>query len=452
MKNFLFAALFIVIGVSTVKAQTYYGSIDRFTVNSGWNVVPGSSSTTINFTVKVIRELYATGNWNWKPFNMNFKVGLVLAPGTALIEYLSPVYNVNSSNFGQYDSNYEATFSFSVPSSKLLDDYHLVLFYNIPNAGSTSYNQFSSYYAQINNPPPGPTFDPTHLTKIQSMGFSTTGIVDFNSTHYLVEGDVLIKKSSLNVSNPTYSVNNDKEHNINVWVKSAIKPANPNWDNAVSLAVAAWNANPSSDIKLHLVYQYGTLDVPPPYDIIVDADLGALSSSQPKAVEYPNGDGKPGGIILVNLDYNHSSSNQLTNNMIHAFGHVLGFKHNNITNSIMVNNNLSGYTNTFPSTIDDSVISSLYPLNVNSIVTPYISGIANMSSNWGWGQDYDMSYFVLGNTYTWTSNTPHPYLPFVGQSTLPEWNFNVGSHELKCTTSQSKYATPIIATKNINVQ
>jgi len=385
---------------------------------------------------------------------MNFKVGLAQGTGGGgFVEYLSPTYNITSSNFAQNNGFYDATYSFNVPSSKLLDDYYLVLYYNVPNNGSSYYQYYSQGATQINNPPPGPVFDPTHLAKIQSMGFSTTGIQNFNNTHYLVEGDVLIKKSTLNVSNPVYSVNNNKEHNINVWVKPGIKPGNPDWNNAVSHAVAIWNANPSSDIKLHLVYQYGTLDVPPPYDIIVDTDLGILSSSQSKAVEYPNGDGKPGGLILVNLDHNYSSSTQLANNMIHAFGHALGLKHNSTTNSIMVNDNLSSYTSTFPSTIDELVINSLYPLNVNSVVTPYISGIANIPYS-SWTQDYDMSYRVLGITYTWTSSTPHWFLPYeqTSQTRLPEMEFASGIHQLLCKTSHSKYLTPIVATKNVTVQ
>jgi hypothetical protein len=170
-------------------------------------------------------------------------------------------------------------------------------------------------------------------------------------------------------------------------------------------------------------------------------------------VEYANGDGKAGGLILVNSDYGYSSPTQLVNIMIHALGHSLGVKHSGNTNSIMVNNNLAGYTNAFPSSVDEPIISTLYPLNMHSTVTPYISGTANLP-HYSWTQDYEMSYVVLGITYKWTSNTPHWFLPYevTSQTRLPEMNFSTGAHELKCTTSHSKYVTPIIATKNIVVQ
>lgn len=296
-----------------------------------------------------------------------------------------------------------------------------------------------------------PYMNESHVAKIQSMGFSTTGIVDFNNTHYLVEGDVLIKKSSLSVSNPVYSVNNDKEHNVYVWVKQAIYPSNRDWDNAISEAVTEWNANPSSDIKLHIINQYGT--VAPPHDIIVDTDLGKLSSSQPKAVEYPNGDGKPGGLILVNLDYNHSSSTQLVNNMIHAFGHALGLKHSGVTNSIMVNNNLSSYTSAFPSGVDEPVISSLYPLNVNSIVTPYISGNANTNPNWN--EWYDFSYIDNDHfSFNWVTSPDLSYYYTSNTSRYGETSFygGPGNYQLTCTKTVSKYINPAVATKNVIVQ
>jgi len=156
MKNFILGLFFISLTAFEANGQTYYGSFDRFTVNSGWNVSPGSTTTSINFTVRVNRELGSTGNWNWLPFNMNVKVGLVLAPGSALIEYLSPVYNISSSNFGTHDAFHDATFSFSVPSSKLLHEHNLVLFTNIPSGGSTTYTQEWGYPVKINNPPPAP--------------------------------------------------------------------------------------------------------------------------------------------------------------------------------------------------------------------------------------------------------------------------------------------------------
>jgi hypothetical protein len=65
-----------------------------------------------------------------------------------------------------------------------------------------------------------------------------------------------------------------------------------------------------------------------------------------------------------------------------------------------------------------------------------------------------MSYVALDITYTWVSDSPHGMLPFIvtGQTRLPEIDFSAGSYQIQCSTSQSKYLTPITATKNIIVQ
>lgn len=451
MKNFLFGVLFIMMGAFTVKAQTYYGSIDRFTVNSGWNVVPGSSSTTINFTVKVNRELYATGNWNWKPFNMNFKVGLVLAPGTALIEYLSPVYNVSSSNFEQYDSNYEATFSFSVPSSKLLDDYHLVLFYNIPNAGSTNYNQFSSYFAQINNPPPGPVFDPAHISKIQSMGFSTNGIQSFNNDYYLVDGDVLIKKDGLNNANyNSYVISGSNDHNVNILIDNSIW-SNYTWYAALQEALKVWNSVPNSNIKINLISSPdGYYGATPRTDIILKGDNGLLPTGVATYAAYPKGDGNPGDLIVVNSDFNQNSQ-QSTWNMIHAIGHALGLKHavNNSSSVMNKGNFLTSYPSNLnfalPTSYDINSITSLYPLNLNSTILPYIHGRNGT---------FSLSYYSVesGINYSWkiegTNGTNYTYEES-GAAIVSELYLSPGNYRVQCIISNGKYSIPVTVSKNI---
>ncbi len=451
MKNILILALLLVFG-KTAEANMVMSSFELKGASSDnkFMVSDSQMATDLEFRFTLMKysdpsspgDCYVTLLYTESPEDNNFDSH----PSTIEI---SPTKYVRKSEFASHGTIFQSVWLPAILPAYRFSGRIVIRYRFFLSAQNKEVSWYSTVKYEINAPS---YVSPGDLSKIESMGFSTNGIRSFKNDYYLVENDILIKKSSLNISNPIYAVNNNKEHNINIWVKPAIQPANSTWNNALYSAVAAWNANPSSDIKLHLVSQYGTLDVPPPHDIIVDSDLGVLSYSQSHAVEYTNGDGKAGGLILVNLDYGYSSSTQLVNIMIHALGHSLGFKHSNTANSIMANNNLSGYTSAFPSAVDEPIINSLYPLNANSVVTPYISGISNISSSWGWGQDYDMSYFCFGITYTWTSNTPHPYLPSVGQARLPEWSFNIGSHELKCTTSHSKYTTPIVATKNIIVQ
>lgn len=174
MKNFIISISILLITTFNAKAQTYTGSVSLFTVNSGWNVVPNSTNTTVNFKVSMVREQIKVNDiWVWAPFNMNLKVGIALAPGSAVIEYLSPVYNVTSSNFGANNAIYDATFSFSVSSAKLRDDHHLVLYYNIPNNGSIYYQNYGGI--QINNPPPTPQYG-INITSVYKAETSLIGV------------------------------------------------------------------------------------------------------------------------------------------------------------------------------------------------------------------------------------------------------------------------------------
>lgn len=452
MKNIFILVLLFVFG-KTAEANMVLASFSLKGASSDNKITVSDSQvpTDIEFSFNLMKysdpsspgDCYVTLLYTESQENNNYDSHL------STIE-LSPIKHIKKSEFASNGTIYQSIWLPAILPAYRFSGKILLRYRFFNSAQNKEVTLYSTVKYEINAPS---YVSPDDLSKIQSMGFSTTGIRNFKNDYYLIENDLLIKKSSLNVINPVYAVNNDKEHNINVWVKPAINPANPDWDNAISLAVAAWNANPSSDIKLHLVSQYGTSDVPPPYDIIIDSDLGVLPSNQPNAVEYTNGDGKAGGLILVNSDYGYSSSTQLVNIIIHSLGHSLGLKHSSNTNSIMVNNNLAGYTNAFPSSVDEPIISALYPLNMNSTVTPYISGTANLP-HYSWTQDYEMSYIVLGITYKWTSNTPHWFLPYevTSQTKLPEMNFSTGTHELKCTTSQSKYVTPIIAIKNIVVQ
>jgi hypothetical protein len=363
--------------------------------------------------------------------------------------------NITSSEYDSYNRAVLTDLDASLPANK---QYGKILirieFLDNQNINRISYSTTRNGIYIVPIQPPG-GIDPTHLAKMQAMGFATEYIANFNSSYYLVEGDILINKSSLSVSNPVYALNNDKEHNVNIWVKSVVS-ANSTWDNAILLAIGAWNANPNSDIKLHLVRQYGTLDTQPPYDIVIDSDQGLLGHDQVKAVEYPIGNGKTGGFIMANLDYNFTSADEAVNNMIHAIGHSLSFKHRYLEFSIMKWTSLANFSNSFgsfPNQIDSPVINAMYPVNPNSVIIPYISGIANLSH--GSEQSYDMSYYVPGVTYSWSATAGSgaaPDFSWATQVRLPEVFFDSGNYQLQCTISSGKYTTPITVTKNIIVQ
>lgn len=454
--------IFILLAIMVI-ATASYAQVTLQSFQIGQNYLQGTSlkvaninsATPFKFLVSVTRGInsgggFVSGNCIIKLYyteNQSSDSNIPDDPTSLLLL----TKNITSSNYNSSQAIL-ADLDASLPANKQYGKI-LVKFEFLDNQNINRVSYSSTRYGIYVVPPTQPeVIDPSHIAKIQAKGFSTTDIKNFSSVHYLVEGDILINKSSLNVNNPIYTVNNDKEHNINVWVKSVVS-ANSSWDDAILLAIGAWNANPTSDIKLHLVRQYGTLDTPPPYDIVIDSDQGLLPSTTAKAVEYPNGDAKSGVFIMANLDYNFVSTAEAVNNMIHAIGHSLGFKHNNDTNSIMKNSSLASLTNTFPGSVDAPIISSIYPLNPSSVVIPYISGIANLYH--GSEQSYDMSYYVPGVTYSWSAtggNGAAPDFSWASQVRLPEVFFDPGSYQLQCTVSGGKYTTPVTAVKNIIAQ
>jgi hypothetical protein len=446
----LFIAIAILLTPKLADAQINVFSfkvLDQY-LKDGKILIKNAETTEIKIEVKFSTARDAQG----KPKVGKIRTALGTKNSNGDIVYLSEQQEVFNTDFVVGEVYLTKTYTVNIDKSKLTNSIIDLLQQQpggLPTESPTRYN----YVLEGTTPPDQPEpIDPSHLAKIQAMGFSISNVKNFSTVHYLVEDDILINKSALNAINPIYALNNDKEHNVNIWVRSAVVE-NSIWADAILLAVGAWNANPNSDVKLHLVRQYGTLDTPPPYDILIDSDRGFLSANQAKAVEYPVGNGKTGGFIMANLDYNFSSTTQATNNIIHAIGHCLSLKHKTDVNSIMVNNNLSNYSQAFPSSADNSVISSLYPLNSSSVVIPYISGIANLSR--GDEQSYDMSYYVPGANYSWRATGatgPVPDFSWASEVRLPEVYFDAGNYQLKCTVSIGKYTTPVTVTKSIVVQ
>ncbi|ADY54328.1 hypothetical protein Pedsa_3799 [Pseudopedobacter saltans DSM 12145] len=167
---------------------------------------------------------------------------------------------------------------------------------------------------------------------------------------------------------------------------------------------------------------------------------------------YPSGNGKPGEVILVNEDFNQNPE-QATWNFIHAIAHSLGLKHAvNNSSSIMhrgdFRKNFPNFSNSFPTSYDEINISSMYPININSIIQPSIRGYNGV---------FSLSYVSIedGISYHWkiigTSGSPYFYEE-VGTSTLSDMYLAKGNYRVECTISGTKYLTSVTATKNISIQ
>ena len=346
--------------------------------------------------------------------------------------------------------------------------------------------------------------DSSIIAKIKALGFQTKGITEFQE-YYIVEGDIMISKKSLSstkgperlmsvggtisqasTNNLISTINN---HNINISVDASIYGDNT-WYNALKKAVTVWNSTSNSNVKLNLIYTSLTdysLDQTN-IDITIKGDNNQLDFNTVARAEFPTYNGKPGSLILINLDVKNPFTNNYLNdgqaawNVIHEIGHCLGLRHTNWEtndpptsigenliagtptsdpNSVMNGStglsDYSAYTYPLlPSNYDAIAISTLYPVNNSSVVLPYISSNKYFSPG---GEDYfKISYLEQGVSYHWRAigingtNYDETIGTFTADTT-PGIGFpSSGNYQLQCTISGGKYTTPTTVTKNLIVQ
>lgn len=168
--------------------------LDKFTVTSGAVVNATTPTTTINFTVTYLR--HSLGEGGWAPFEMNVKLGVAQNPSASVTEYLSSAYNVTSSNFASNNATVDVSYSVTVDDTKLPNGHYLVLDYNVPNPGNTSYQRYPSYTFVIQNgtstPPsnnwwqiPSPYANSSRLNRFYSSHWGVHMMADSDEGNYM---------------------------------------------------------------------------------------------------------------------------------------------------------------------------------------------------------------------------------------------------------------------------
>jgi|GEM_PF-4602743 len=133
--KYILALVFLVFLKTYASAQ---GTINNFTLMSGFEIVQGSSETKIRATARIMRGAMP-GN-SWTNVNMKLKIGVSASPGGALIELLSPEYSVVSTDFESGYGSTDVYMEFNVATSKLIVGQYLVLAYYNVGYGSAYVN------------------------------------------------------------------------------------------------------------------------------------------------------------------------------------------------------------------------------------------------------------------------------------------------------------------------
>lgn len=164
---------------------------------------------------------------------------------------------------------------------------------------------------------------------VRALGLRTDMIEDHGG-FLLVEGDIYLPKAKLRASNqgrpapgqPRYQytttnmVSSVKINQIKVDLSGL--SSLPGWQSAAREAIAHWSGVTDANV---------TMVEGSPAEITVSTTC--TSSSVAAYASFPAG-GNPGSTIYVNTCFGYSTSDaQKVHNMVHEFGHTIGFRHSN---------------------------------------------------------------------------------------------------------------------------
>ncbi len=179
-----------------------------------------------------------------------------------------------------------------------------------------------------------PASGPSELARqVEALGFRGDMVQDLGD-HVLVEGDILLSKAQLRAGplrlgsddprgprfqyRTTNLVSSAKVNQINVDLSGL--NSQTAWKAAAQTALTHWSGISNSYVKL---VEAG------PADITVATTC--TSSNVAAYASFPSG-GNPGSTVYVNTCFAYSTTSaQKVHNMVHEFGHTLGFRHSNYT-------------------------------------------------------------------------------------------------------------------------
>jgi Dual-action HEIGH metallo-peptidase len=169
--------------------------------------------------------------------------------------------------------------------------------------------------------------------QVAALGFRGDMVED-HGDYVLVEGDIYITKAQLAAPAPdrttdplspryqyrtTNLVGSAKVNNITVNLSGLA--SQPGWQAAARDAITHWSGITSSHVRL--------TEVTGAADITVTTTCTSYNVAA--SASFPSG-GNPGNVIYVNTCFGYSTSHaQKVHNMVHEFGHTLGFRHSNFT-------------------------------------------------------------------------------------------------------------------------
>ena len=183
------------------------------------------------------------------------------------------------------------------------------------------------------NPAAGPReagIDPEIVRQVEALGFRGDMIRDLGDA-VVVEGDIYLPKSRLRgvpargegEMSPTFQysttnlVGSPKVHQVTVNLQGLASQTG--WLAAAQEALGHWSGIANSYVRL--TETTGAADI----TVTTNCDAYYVAAS----ASFPAG-GNPGTVIYVNTCFGYGTTHaQKVHNMVHEFGHTLGFRHSN---------------------------------------------------------------------------------------------------------------------------
>jgi Dual-action HEIGH metallo-peptidase len=170
------------------------------------------------------------------------------------------------------------------------------------------------------------------LQRIEALGFRTDGVVDMGD-YVVVEGDIRLSKQQL-LSGPAPRPSDGMgplfQYRTNALVSSprvqqirvAFSNLDGGWQSAARQAMDHWSRISGSYVNMVLVTS-------PSREITVRSPSTCLPANVAAVASFPSA-GYPGSTIDVNpCFFQPLTAAQMLHNMVHEFGHTIGFRHSN---------------------------------------------------------------------------------------------------------------------------
>lgn len=178
------------------------------------------------------------------------------------------------------------------------------------------------------------------LKRVADLGFRTDMIED-RGDYFLVEGDIVLRKSDLRPGaedglRPSFQavthaqVARSSVQSINVDLRALT--AYPEWATAARTAMSNWSNLAGAAVRFREDSRFS-------YQIVVTTYRETCPSSGGCIIaqaSFPIGSGLPGTSIRINLSFNKGlgtggqpTASSRVHNMVHEFGHTIGFRHTN---------------------------------------------------------------------------------------------------------------------------